>query len=108
MNASSVCHYFLYPSRKDPSMITPWLRRNPSRKQITRKIRLWIESLEDRITPTALLPDLHVLVSYMPGGGTSVANMTATSNGSGGQQISFSTAMANGGQGAFELRGQPV
>src|ERR1043165_1955560 len=87
-------------------MLTRWYRKTP-RQPIVRKNRPWIEHLEDRITPTALLPDLHVLASYLPGGGTSVGNVTATSNGTGGWQISYSTAMANGGQGAFELRGQP-
>lgn len=78
-----------------------WLKsrsRRPIRKSTTyRKLRF--VCLEDRINPaTQLLPDLHVLSSYLSG-------WTVNTTSSGGKEIRYSTAMANSGQGAFDLRG---
>ena len=56
--------------------------------------------LEDRINPTQLLPDLQILSSYLSG-------WTINNLGGNAREMRFSTAMANGGQGAFETRGTP-
>lgn len=59
-----------------------------------------VELLESRIAPVAdLLPNLHVLPSYLSGW-----NVDTTSS-PGHAYISYSTAMANGGPGPFYLRG---
>lgn len=55
-------------------------------------------ALEDRVTPAAMLPDLFVRADYLTGWYINDAS-------GGGKQIRFSTAMANGGVGAFEMRG---
>ncbi len=75
------------------------LRRNPtsSRGKInTNSRRPWkLLKLEDRIAPAnQLLPDLHVLQANLTGWTYSANN-----------EIRFSTGMANGGQGPFELNG---
>ncbi|MBX7103338.1 MAG: hypothetical protein K1X57_04615 [Gemmataceae bacterium] len=58
-----------------------------------------LESLEDRVTPAnQMLPDLQVLQSYLSG-------WTVNTTTSGGREVRFSTGMANGGKGAFELNG---
>lgn len=68
-----------------------WLRRQP-------RAQLRLTGLEDRITPTAMPPDLQVLSSYLSG-------WTVNTTTSGGRELRFATAMANGGLGAFEIRG---
>lgn len=61
-----------------------------------------IEGLEERAVPTANLPDLHVLSSYLSGWTVGTTPAAAANS-------KYSTAMAaaNGGAGAFELRGTP-
>lgn len=62
--------------------------------------RLRFDPLEDRTVPaTQLLPDLHVLSSYLPGWSLD------TQTNPGHTLLRFATAMANGGPGAFEIRG---
>lgn len=69
-------------------------RKNGRRTSAQRS--LWkLTHLEDRVVPAnQLLPDLHVLQANLTG-------WTVTP----GVQIRFSTGMANGGQGPFELNG---
>ncbi len=52
--------------------------------------------LEDRIAPAQFLPDLQVLGSYLNG-------WTINPTTSGGRELRFATALANGGLGAFEI-----
>src|SRR4051812_39151422 len=86
-------------------MATSHFHRKSSRRQRIRNSRPFVENLEDRLVPAALLPDLQVLASYLP---APYSTVPVTTTSSGGRQISYSTAMANAGQGAFELRGQPI
>src|SRR5947209_11585514 len=68
------------------------------RRPAVRSRRPWhLLALEDRVNPTALLPDLQVLSSYLSG-------WTVNTTSSGGREIRYSTAMANAGTGPFELR----
>lgn len=52
--------------------------------------------LEQRLAPAQLLPDLQILSSYLSGWSV---NTTST----GGRELRFATALANGGLGAFEI-----
>lgn len=69
-----------------------------SRKMGRARNRLSFLALEDRINPAPMLPDLHILPSYLSG-------WTINSLGGSNREIRFTTAMANGGVGAFETRG---
>ena len=77
--------------------------RRPRRPAPPFRPALRLEALEDRVTPASnvLLPDLQILSSYLSGW---TVNPTAT----GGREIRFATALANGGQGAFDLRATPT
>jgi len=71
-------------------------RRPRTNRAVSSKLRL--TTLEDRVTPTALPPDLFAHQANLSG--WTVNTLTG-----GGREIRFATAMANGGTGAFELRG---
>lgn len=68
-------------------------RSRPPRRSVMRLL-----ALEDRINPAALLPDLHILQSYLSG-------WTVNNLGGNNREVRFATAMANGGAGPFETRG---
>lgn len=71
-------------------------RRPTSTQSAARSCKHWqLVRLEDRLTPALLYPNLQVLQSYLPSGNVTV-------NGS--NEIRFSTALANAGQGPFDLR----
>jgi hypothetical protein len=77
--------------------LTPRRTRRPT--TTSRRPPWRLAALEDRLTPAnALLPDLQVLSSYLSGW---TVNPTAGT----GREVRYATALANGGQGAFELRG---
>ncbi len=71
-------------------------RRPRSTRAHFSKLRL--TALEDRVTPAAMPPDLHALQANLSG--WTVNNLSG-----GGRELRYATAMANGGLGAFELRG---
>lgn len=81
-------------------MVRNWFRRSATQRPIVRSFRPQIEGLEERAVPTANLPDLMALSSYLSG-------WTVNTTTGGGRELRYSTAMANGGAGAFELRGTP-
>lgn len=81
-------------------MFPSWFRRKPARCPIVRHVRPRVEDLEERTVPAALLPDLQALPSYLSG-------WTVNTTTGGGRELRYSTAMANAGTGAFELRGTP-
>src|SRR5437870_2121494 len=81
----------------EPAMTRRRITGRP-RLQSARRTPMRVLHLEDRINPTQLLPDLHVLQANLSG--WSVNNL-----GGNNREIRFTTALANGGQGPFELRG---
>lgn len=76
-----------------------WFSRKASAKSKSARNRtpLRFVTLEDRVNPAPLYPDLHALSSYLSG-------WTVNNLGGSNREIRFSTGLANGGDGAFDLR----
>jgi hypothetical protein len=76
-----------------------WFSRRLGRPNSAKKQRTTLRfmTLEDRVNPAPLYPDLHALSSYLSG-------WTINNTGGNTRELAYATGLANGGQGAFDLR----